>query len=111
MKTQLINAQLAQVNAFFALVPCDLDRSARLKETNSEEEFYKTAAQLAQDLGFSFSANDVEEYFHQKLEFEATSSYSEDDLAAVAGGLVMKGCPGVITTICTFISGCWGSIC
>ena len=111
MNTQLIKTQLPEVNAFFQIISIDSELGARLKETNSDAEFYSTAAQLAQEVGFSFSAADVEAYFHQKLEFEATSSYSEDDLAAVAGGLVMKGCPGVITTICTFFSGCWGSIC
>jgi len=112
MNTQLINQQGAQVNAFLQIVSVDSDRSARLKETNSDAEFCDTAVQLAQDLGFSFSDDDVRAYFQQIRFVEAISGYSEDDLNAIAGSMFITGCQGPITTIiCTPKSQCWSNSC
>ena len=93
---------------FYIFVENNQQLQEQLGQVENQQSFYETAMRLGQENGYSFTAQEAEDFITQKAQ-QGDAELSDQQLEAVAGG---KGCPlDTKVTFCLLISSCLGSKC
>ncbi|MBW4562721.1 MAG: Nif11-like leader peptide family natural product precursor [Mojavia pulchra JT2-VF2] len=96
------------VEQFYIVVENNQQLQEQLGQADNPQSFYDMAARLGQENGYSFTAQEAEDFTNQRVQ-QGNAELSDQNLEAVAGG---RSCPmDTRFTFCVFISSCWGSKC
>ena len=94
---------------FYTFIQNNQQLQEQLAAAPDQESFTEMAVRLGKENGYTFTAEDVNNFINQKRQEANNAELSIEDLQAVAGG---KSCPlDTRFTACFLVSGCWGSKC
>jgi predicted ribosomally synthesized peptide with nif11-like leader len=106
-----LSLNFCEIQNFFQEVDTDDCLASKLESIEAPNQFFNLIEQLSQKYGYSFSANDVEQFFKHQYQI-ADAILDETELQAVAGRSSINACPmNTRFTVCVTVSGCWTSVC